>query len=179
MKAMFSAASAVLFLGMLATFSFVSPAHGQQGQPFNSLQNQINALQAQINALGTGGGASGLLFAGWRSFPGTVTYSSDGALFWFDEASATVPIPRDGRLMSLAVYPQINGLTGPALFTVRLNGTDTALQVAIPAGSTSVNIVDPAVSVPVLAGDLVTLRVDASAAGGTEIRYRATWMYAE
>ena len=72
------------------------------------------------------------------------------------------PSPRDGQLLSLAVHSQLNRLDEATILTVRLNDADTELQINMPAGSTSVDIVESVVSVA--AGDLVSLEVDTTAA---------------
>ena len=79
------------------------------------------------------------------------------------EQEAQWPVPRDGRLVSLAVNPYDNSeLNGKVLIKVRVNGSDTALQIAVPPNSTAVETFKT--TVPVLAGDLMSLQVDTRAA---------------
>ncbi len=108
---------------------------------------------------GTGGGLLSWLFC---APAGVVWYlRADGV----DpvEQEAQWPVPRDGRLVSLAVNPYDNSeLNGKVLIKVRVNGSDTALQIAVPPNSTAVETFKT--TVPVLAGDLMSLQVDTRAA---------------
>jgi len=67
-----------------------------------------------------------------------------------------VPLPRDGKLASLAINPYDNTRATTANFTVLVNGINTALQIQVPPGSTSVQVINADVSVQ--AGDLVVLQ---------------------
>jgi len=154
---------------------------GPQGEPgtpadttiTDSLQTQIDDLQAQVDALGGGG----LFTPGGTISEGQVMYSNSlrpGPET--NEVAAQFPIPRDGELFALAVFPRRNDLTGIATFTVRLNGTDTNLQINVPAGSTAVHTIESVVNVS--AGDLVVLEIDTEAAGGRSvISFAATYEY--
>lgn len=142
---------------------------GPQGEPgtpadttvTDSLQTQIDDLQAQVDALGGGGlfttGTGGSVVA-----DGRVEYFGL-TRFEINEVAAQLPIPRDGELFALAVFPRRNDLTGIATFTVRLNGADTNLQINVPAGSTAVHTIESVVNVS--AGDLVALEIDTEAGG--------------
>ncbi len=107
---------------------------------------------------GTGGG---LLFWIFCGPPGVVWYVNPYSVTTV-EREAQFPVPRDGRLVSLAVNPWDSELDGDALITVRVNGSDSALQIAVPFGSTAVETFKT--TVPVLAGNLLSLQVDTRAA---------------
>jgi len=115
---------------------------GPQGEPgtpadttiTDSLQTQIDDLQAQVDALGGGG----LFWSKGTVQNGNVRYSNNTQAVEDTEAAVQLPIPRDGELFALAVWPRVNTLTGIATFTVRLNGADTNLQINVAAGSTAV-----------------------------------------
>lgn len=86
-----------------------------------------------------------------------------------------MPIPRDGKLVSLAVNIYENTLNNTAKITVLVNDTSTALQLQVPAGPTSIETI--VTDVGVKAGDLIKLEVDATAAGAGVIRITATTEY--
>jgi len=153
----------------------ITGPQGPQGEPgtpadttiTDSLQTQIDDLQAQVDALGGGG----LFTPGGSVANGQVMYSNSlrpGPEI--NEVAAQLPIPRDGELFALAVWPRVNTLTGIATFTVRLNGADTNLQINVPAGSTAVHTIESVVNVS--AGDLVALEIDTEAAGGGQYHVR-------
>lgn len=114
----------------------------------------------------TGGG--GLLVSGCGSDSGGVRYfvpSGPSFLNQGGNINNQFSLPTGGKFLSLAVNPGANAFEGGAtLVTLLVNGADTPLQVSIPAGSTAVKTV--AAEVPLVAGDLVTLRVDTTAATG-------------
>jgi len=87
---------------------------------------------------------------------GRIQYSAG----WGRESDATagLPMPGDGTFTSLGVNPFNNNLDGDTIVTLVVNGADTALAITIPAGSTAIQIVTS--DVPVLAGDLVALKLD-------------------
>ena len=87
-----------------------------------------------------------------------------------------VPLPRDGKIVSLAVNPHVNTRATTANFAVNVNGVDTALLIQVPPGSTSIQVINADVSVQ--AGDLVVLRgtgVDGDNSGTVSIT--ATVLY--
>lgn len=89
---------------------------------------------------------------------------------WESSLAPTTPIPiplsRAGTLQRLRVNVQTpagNGL--PVVYTVAVNGAPTALTVSLAStGPSASNLVS---TVPVLAGDLVTLLVTKAASVGT------------
>ncbi len=87
------------------------------------------------------------------------------------------PIPRAGNLVSLAVNTMTNTLDNTAVFTVRVNGVDTTLQISVSAGVTSVQTIESNVDV-VVTDDLVSLEIDTrtSTSGGI-IEFIAVYEY--
>ena len=117
----------------------------------------------------------GIFAVGGGVFAGDVRYGVGPAGTDDIEPSAQFPIPTDGQLTVLAVSPTFNTLDDVAQFTVRLNGSDTALELDVPAASTAVGLV--IANVDVVAGDLVTLKIDTTAAGSGSVNFRATYVY--
>ncbi len=93
------------------------------------------------------------------------------------EVKGQSPIPRAGNLVSLAVNTMTNTLDNTAVFTVRVNGVDTTLQISVSAGVTSVQTIESNVDV-VVTDDLVSLEIDTrtSTSGGI-IEFIAVYEY--
>jgi hypothetical protein len=89
---------------------------------------------------------------------------------WQSALAPTTPIPiplsRAGTLQRLRVHVENPGGNGlPVVYTVAVNGVPTALTVSL--ASTGTDASDLVNTVPVLAGDLVTLLVTKAASVGT------------
>lgn len=147
-----------------------------QGRPFQALQAQVDSLQAQIDVLGEAGGTGGLLLAGGRvNGFFDVVYSSTTNVATTNEGLVAIPIPAAGHLTALAVSVFSNGLTGPAIFTVRVNGIDTPLQITVPAVTNGVQLLNS--DVGVFAGDLVALGIDVSSVTGGIMSFTSSYQY--
>jgi hypothetical protein len=114
--------------------------------------------------VGAGGGAAVL---GWGSgllgSSATVRYLAPGCSDQLAEVGEIdMQIPRDGALRNLHVRHNLPDGNGAAItYTVRVNGADTALSVALASTASSAsNLVD---SVAVSKGDRVSIRVNKAA----------------
>jgi len=125
----------------------------------------------------SGSGGGGLIVAAGTVSNNEVRYSTRTTigLALSVESNAQIPLPRDGELVSLAVNPVSNTYDQAVELTVRLNGADTTLQVSVPAASTSVEIIESVVNV--IAGDLVSLEIDATATTTGFFEFFATYEY--
>ena len=146
------------------------------GRPFRGLLALINSLDARVTALedsgGNGGGGGLIENLGSANFS-EIVYSASDIETTLDESFTQIPIPRDGQLVSLAVNPFFNLLDGEAVITVRVNGQDTALQINVPGGDSSVLTANAVV--PVAAGDVVSLQTDTTGVQNGFIIFRASY----
>jgi hypothetical protein len=78
----------------------------------------------------------GIFAAGGAQGAGVVRFSSNTSVANAIENEAVMPLPRNGLLTTLAVYPSSNAQTTGTRFVVRVNGIDTALQVTVAGGWT-------------------------------------------
>jgi len=120
-------------------------------------------------------GVSGFFTAGGSCFKGQVQYFNGTNGGSDIESGGQLPIPTDGRILSLAVNTYSNTLDANAVITVRLSGADTALKITVPASSTSVQTTTA--NIHMSAGDLVTLEVDATAAETGGMKFNATYAF--
>jgi hypothetical protein len=87
-----------------------------------------------------------------------------------------VPLPLDGHLVGLAVYPYVNTTQYNVAVTVIVNDAPTPISVEIPAGSTAVQVTDAQMAVN--AGDLVWVKTSAFAGGERdELGFNGTLLY--
>ena len=120
-------------------------------------------------------GASGFFTAGGSCVKGQVQYFSGTNGGSDIENGGQLPIPNDGRILSLAVNTYYNTLDANAEITVRLNGKDTALKITVPSSSTSVQTTTANINMSV--DDLVSLEVDATAAETGGMKFNATYAF--
>jgi hypothetical protein len=85
-----------------------------------------------------------------------------GDLNNFGYRRAIMPMPRSGKLFSLSISMAENNLDGDTEVKVLVNGIDTALLIQVPAGSTSVQMIEA--EIPFQVGDFVILVTDGSGA---------------
>ena len=122
---------------------------------------------------GTAGGSTSARF---------LRTGSDSSVGATDENLGVVLAPCPGTLTRLHVRFGTALATANVAFTVRVNGSDTALTVTVPAttlaGSIEFELAD---GIPVVAGDRVTIKMLATASDGTTSNPRGSvaWIPAE
>lgn len=84
------------------------------------------------------------------------------------EGEAQMIVPKAGTVKNLYVHGTENGLDGNLVITVRKNGVDTALTITL--GATVTTGSDTSNSFSVVAGDLLSIEFDATAASTGYIR---------
>jgi hypothetical protein len=141
-----------------------------------------NETLLEWNTAGSSGATNSTIFA-MRGLvvlygPGVCTNflgDNNACGYPFDDFNA--PLPRAGRLTTLAIHPFFNTLDAPATITVYVNNAPTSLSVTIPSGSPDTVIVEG--SVPIAAGDLVKIVGNGPAEPVTDTRldYNGTLLY--
>ena len=197
-----SAVTHMNFTGGGVTATEVSPGHVEVHIPTPAsgvlleTNGSVNANQAKLNLVAGsnvsltddgagnvtiastgGGGGSGGSGAGIISRPETriVTISGTGISTPFDTYSTGTNagnlITDSGTLKNLTVNVELNSHTGTNYVTVYKNGVATTLKAAITAGTTGI-FFDSTHTVSVVAGDIISLVLDATAsASGTSTFY--------
>lgn len=74
------------------------------------------------------------------------------------------PMPDSGTIRSFRLYVSVNSFNGAVIYTVRLNGVDTAVTLTVPAATTGV-FADLTNTVDFNAGDRLSIKRDATAVG--------------
>jgi hypothetical protein len=157
--------------------SYTLPTVGEKGW-LADLNTLLMAFADKVNALDSEAHPAGVLYFGASEivsgglgilYPGYVHAAAD-----FIGTDYRLVIPRDGTLSRLYAH-HASSTSQAVTYTVRVNGSPTALTCEIAGGATSANLTEGTVAVN--AGDRVSISVQASSTSPTAILPTASVLF--